>query len=227
MRPEDIEQAPDLALFPKKAVRGRQALTAKQKTFARAVAIEGLTKADAYRKAYNVTSQQTLASEPYKLASSPRVAQEIAAIERAQAAEHIKSPAALRALVVHSLVEMATDPNVKESTRLQALKTLGTVTEVAAFTERKETRLVQSSEDARARIMDELRQLMKAEAVDVTAVDADSLLAELAPHPVGTPQADSEGPGAESHTIPPERSEVLSELDPTPSPQEDPPADGT
>lgn len=227
MRPEDIEKAPDLALFPKKAVRGRQALTAKQKKFARAVAIEGLTKADAYRKAYNVTSQQTLASEPYKLASSPRVAQEIAAIERAQAAEHIKSPAALRALVVHSLVEMATDPNVKESTRLQALKTLGTVTEVAAFTERKETRLVQSSEDARARIMDELRALMKAEAVDVTAVDADSLLAELAPHPVGTPQADSEGPGAESHTIPPERSEVLSELDPTPSPQEDPRGDGT
>lgn len=227
MRPEDIEQAPDHALFPKKAVRGRQALTAKQKKFARAVAIEGLTKADAYRKAYNVTSQQTLASEPYKLASSPRVAQEIAAIERAQAAEHIKSPAALRALVVHSLVEMATDPNVKESTRLQALKTLGTVTEVAAFTERKETRLVQSSEDARARIMDELRQLMKAEAVDVTAHDADSLLAELAPHPVGTPQGDSEGPGAESHTIPPERSEVLLELDPTPSPQEDPPGDGT
>jgi hypothetical protein len=38
MRPEDVEQAPDLALFPKKAVRGRQALTAKQKKFARAVA---------------------------------------------------------------------------------------------------------------------------------------------------------------------------------------------
>lgn len=227
MRPEDIEQAPDLALFPPKAVRGKKALTAKQKAFARAIAVEGLTKADAYRKAYNVTSQQTLASEPYKLASSPRMAQEIAAIERAQAAEHIKSPAALRALVVHSLVEMATDPNVKESTRLQALKTLGTVTEVAAFTERKETRLVQSSEDARARIMAELRALMKASAVDVTAADADALLAELAPHPAGTPLNGGEGPGAESHTIPPERPEFLSDSDPTPFPQGDPPGDGT
>jgi hypothetical protein len=227
MRPEDIEQAPDHALFPKKAVRGRQALTAKQKKFARAVAVEGLTKAEAYRQAYDVTTFRTMKSEPYKLAANPAVAREIAAIEAAMHAEHIKSPAALRALVVHSLVEMATDPNVKESTRLQALKTLGTVTEVAAFTERKETRLVQSSEDARARIMAELRALMKASAVDVTAADADALLAELAPHPVGTPQADSEGPGAESHTIPPERSEVLSELDPTPSPQEDPRGDGT
>lgn len=227
MRPEDIEQAPDLALFPPKAVRGKKALTAKQKAFARAIAVEGLTKVDAYRKAYNVTSPNSEKKDPYTIAANPKIVQEIAAIERAQAAEHIKSPAALRALVVHSLVEMATDPNVKESTRLQALKTLGTVTEVAAFTERKETRHIQSSEDARARIMDELRALMKAEAVDVTAHDADSLLAELAPHPVGTPQADSEGPGAESHTIPPERSEVLSELDPTPSPQEDPPGDGT
>jgi hypothetical protein len=227
MRPEDIEQAPDNLLFPAHAVRGKQKLTAKQKRFAREVAM-GATKADAYRAAYpNATSQHSIVRHPYILARDERVQQEIAAIERAQAAEHIKSPAALRALVVHSLVEMATDPNVKESTRLQALKTLGTVTEVAAFTERKETRHIQSSEDARARIMDELRALMKAEAVDVTAHDADSLLAELAPHPVGTPQSDGEGPGEESHTIPPERSEVLPDSDPTPSPQEDPPGDGT
>jgi hypothetical protein len=227
MRPEDIEQAPDLALFPKKAVRGRQALTAKQKKFARAIAIDGLTKAEAYRQAYDVTTFRTMKSEPYKLAANPAVAREIAAIESAMHAEHIKSPAALRALVVHSLVEMATDPNVKESTRLQALKTLGTVTEVAAFTERKETRLVQSSEDARARIMAELRALMNADAVDVTAADADALLAELAPHPVGTPQAGGEGPGDKSHTIPPEQSEVLSDLDPTPCHRETPPGDGT
>ena len=210
-------------------------LTGKQKKFAREVAM-GATKADAYRKAYNAKSPHTMASKPYHLAADDRVKAEIEAIKRAIAAQEYQTPAALRALVIQSLVGVITDPDAKPGQITAAAKVLGTVTEVAAFTERKEVRTITSSEDARAKIMAELKQLANADAVDVQAIDrdADSLLAELA--------ADAENPGAgethpppghhfdeqESpstlHTIPHEQSPNSSDSDPTPSTQEDPPS---
>jgi hypothetical protein len=81
-------------------------------------------------------------------------------------------------LVIQTLCEVATNPDEKAAVRVNAAKVLGTVTEVAAFTERKEVRTISSSEDARAKIMNELRTLMlnSGEAVDV---EAKSLLDEL------------------------------------------------
>ena len=83
---------------------------------------------------------------------------------------------------IQSLVQVVIDPDAKQATKVQAAKVLGTVTEVAAFTERKEVRTITSSEDARAKVMGELRRLMGSTATDVTVIDAaaDSLLAELA-----------------------------------------------
>jgi hypothetical protein len=155
-------------------------LTPKQRKFAREVAL-GATKADAYRAAYNVTSQRTMSSEPYRLADDPRITREVEAYALAiEAAKH-RTPAALRELVIQGLVQVALDADTKDSVRVQALKTLGTVTEVAAFTERKEVRSITSSDDARARVMQELRGLITSGATDATIIeeDADSLLQEL------------------------------------------------
>lgn len=211
-------------------------LTGKQKKFAREVAM-GATKADAYRKAYNPKSKWTMQTQPYQLSRDERVANEIEAIKRAIAAQEYQTPAALRALVIQSLVGVITNPDSQPGQITAAAKVLGTVTEVAAFTERKEVRTITSSEDARAKIMAELKQLANADAVDAVEVDADSLLAELAAgdadsgesdtHPLPTPQTvEAESP-ANTHTIPHEQPGPFTnspDEDPTPSSQDDPPS---
>ena len=114
---------------------------------------------------------------------------------------------------------MSLDPNVKDATRLQALKTLGTVSEIAAFTERKEVRTISSSEDARARVLEQLRSIVKADATDVQAIeaDADSLLAELETHRGAGGHEASEESRDKVHTIPHEQSPSSLDPDPTPS----------
>jgi phage terminase small subunit len=168
---------------PIEHILGRQvsgALTPKQRRFAHEVA-KGATKADAYRASYDVTSKYTMASKPYELMRDERIQREIDAYALAIEAEKHRTPAALRSLVIQGLVQVALDADTKDSVKVQALKTLGTVTEVAAFTERKEVKTISSSEDARSKVMAELRGILTAQAQDATVIeaDADSLLAEL------------------------------------------------
>ena len=170
-----------------------KSLTGKQKAFALEVA-KGATKASAYRKAYKPNAtRHTTNNEPYKLATDPRIAREIKAYELAiEAAKH-RTPAALRELVISGLVEVALNPGTKDAVRVQALRTIGTITEVSAFTERKEVRTISSSETAKASILAQLQTLMAGEVTDVTANDADSLLAELrAPEPETLPESEPE-----------------------------------
>lgn len=221
-----------------------KALTAKQRRFAQEVA-KGSTKADAWRAAYPNPAPSTIRSDPYKLASNPRIIREVEAYQLAiEAAKH-RSPAALRELVIQSLVQVVIDPDSKASVKVAAAKVLGTVTEVAAFTERKEVRTITSSEDARARVMGELRQLIAAGASDATIIEdqADELLAELGgnlanqdsagnqaragadqddnqapsdPHPHPTPRCTVQESASVLHTIPPKPSHI-------PPDSEDPP----
>jgi hypothetical protein len=190
IRPLSRKQAREaLESMPLDALLGSgvsRELTAKQKKFARAVAA-GATKADAYRGAYDVKSKSTMISKPYALARDDRVKAEIEAFKLAQEAAEHRTPAALRALVIQTLVEVATNPGEKSAVRVNAAKVLGTVTEVAAFTERKEVRTISSSEDARARIMAELKTLMlnTGDAVDI---EANSLIEELA-NPAGAQES--------------------------------------
>jgi hypothetical protein len=176
---EGLDQIPVDQLFHKNVSKQ---LTAKQKNFALEVA-KGSTGAAAYRKHYDTKGTKiTQGNEASRLKSNPIIAAEIAAYALAIEAEKYRSPAALRALVIQSLVQVVIDPDAKQATKVQAAKVLGTVTEVAAFTERKEVRTITSSEDARAKVMGELRRLMGSTVIDVTVIDAaaDSLLAELA-----------------------------------------------
>jgi hypothetical protein len=170
-------------------------LTTKQKTFAMEVA-KGATKASAYRKAYKQdASKRTLAGAPYELANDPRISREIKAYELAIEASKHRTPAALRELVISGLVEIALNTDTKDAVRVQALRTLGTVTEVSAFTERKEVRTISSSETAKASILAQLQTLMSGDVTDVTSRDAESLLAELR-----TPDATHDAPEADPPT---------------------------
>jgi hypothetical protein len=203
-------------------------LTAKQKAFAREVAL-GSTGAEAYRKAYNTKAlPKTQGNQAHKLKARPDIGAEIEAIKRAQEAEHLKNPLALRALVIQTLVEVATNPEAKDAVRLQAVKILGTVTEIAAFTERKETKVVTSSQDARAEVLAELRALANSQAADAQIIDAQAseLLAELKsaaaePHPSPTSLDTQEESPVLMHTIPPKPplpfSESFPQTDPSPN----------
>lgn len=155
-------------------------LTPKQKAFAMEVAKGQVSKAEAYRRAYKKDAKpSSLRNDPYRIASDPRIAREIEAYQVAiEAAKH-RTPAALRELVISGLVEIALNPDTKDSVRVQALRTIGTITEVSAFTERKEVRTISSSETAKASILAQLQTLMQGEITDVTSRDAESLLAEL------------------------------------------------
>lgn len=171
-------------------------LTHKQKTFARLVA-NGNTGADAYRKAYKATGKpKTVGDNASKLKRDTRIKAEIEAFKLANEAAAYHAPQQLRALVIHSLVQVVTDPDAKQATKVQAAKVLGTVAGVDAFVHRSEHRVIKTSEDARAQLLAKLRQVMNADAVDVLSRDAESLLAEIVPSepdPVSEPAVD---PGA-------------------------------
>ena len=195
-------------------------LTPKQRTFALEVA-KGSTGAAAYRKAYSTKASPKIQGDAaYKLKARPDIAQEIEAYKAAIDAETYRTPAGLRSLIIQSLVQTIIDPDTPPAVRVQAAKVAGQITEVGLYTERKEVRTITSSEDARAAIMAQLKQLSNADAQDVTAIDrdADSLLAELTtskpdgppdakpgeadPHRTPTPQTDSEESLGSIHTIP-------------------------
>jgi len=94
--------------------------------------------------------------------------------------EKQRTPAALRALVIKTLVDVMIDPETPPAVKINAAKVAGQITEVSAFTERSEVRTISSSEDAKARIFEELRRLSNAQAVDVDVIrSADSLMDEL------------------------------------------------
>jgi hypothetical protein len=164
----------------------------------------GATKADAFREAYDATSKHTLTRHPYILMRDERIQKEIDAYALAIEAEKHRTPAALRSLVIQGLVQVALSEDTKDSVRVQALKTLGTVTEVAAFTERKEVRSITSSDDARARVMQELRGILTAQAQDATVIeaDADSLLAELSVNFNGSTEGETAEPTDADPTAP-------------------------
>jgi hypothetical protein len=237
---EGLDSVPVSHLLGKSASRE---LTGKQKAFALEVA-KGSSGAAAYRKAYNTKASPKIQGDAaHKLKSRPDINQEIEAYKAAIDAETYRTPAGLRSLIIQSLVQTIIDPDTPPAVRVQAAKVAGQITEVGLYTERKEVRTITSSEDARAAIMAQLKQLTAADVQDVTAIDrdADSLLAELksagdVTHPSPTPQADDAESLAYIHTIPHEQppSSLGSHFDsdpenpdgetPPPSTQETPPS---
>jgi hypothetical protein len=198
-------------------------LTHKQKTFARLVA-SGSTGSDAYRGAYDTQAKpKRVGNNASVLKKHEGIKREIEAFRLANQAAEYHTPQQLRDLVIHSLVQVVIDPDAKHATKVQAAKVLGTVTEVAAFTERREVHTIKSSGDAKTELLAKLRALMTSTATDATARDANALIEELMPSQDDFP-ADAEptptapdsvwSPSPSLHTIP--HTESLSNSDPLP-----------
>jgi hypothetical protein len=206
----------------------RGTLTQRQKRFASALVLEGKTGADAYRSAgYSAKGKpKTIGDAASRLKADCRIQAEIEALERAKQVAALHSAEALRSLVISTLTSAIIDPESKPATRITAAKILGQVTEVAAFTERKEITHVQDSGAIRSQILDQLKSMMLGTA-DAQDVDATELLAELSvaePHPGGIPPNAERDSGADVHSndheqFPPESGSLQSSEDP-PSPLE-------
>jgi hypothetical protein len=216
---EALETVPLDTILAGASTGGR--LTPKQREFARNLAL-GKSKAQSYREAISDKgTKKTQAANGYKTARRADVQQIKEAYEVAIEAAKQRTPAQLREFVIHQLTQHAISEDVNPAQRIQALKLLGQVTEVAAFTERRETTTIRKSEDVRAALLEKLRTISGA-AVEgeftQTNDSAESLMAEIsAGHEAnaeenGQPDAQDD-PAASDPTQPP-----------PPASQDDPPS---
>lgn len=153
------------------APHGKKQLTHKQRRFAEEIA-KGNTKAGAYRAAYNSkATPKTQSLEGQRMAASPAIARQIDALRLAAEARKHATPAALRALVIERLTAHAIDEDVQPAQRLKALELLGKITEVAAFTERRELIKTTDAGAARSALVDSLRAALRASAADAEIIE--------------------------------------------------------
>jgi len=192
---EGLEQIPIEQLLLGSA--NSRELTHKQKTFAKQVAL-GKPKTEAYRIAYDTKGKKsTQAVYAHKVANNDNVKLMIEAYSRAFEAREYQKPERLRELVIHQLTEMALNPEVKDAQRIRSLELLGKVSEVGAFTERKETKVIHESSKIKEKLLEQLKTIIN---VDATEIDnGDSLLRELS----GQNPTETEDENQDPTTTPP------------------------
>ena|GEM_PF-1476455 len=199
-------------------------LTPKMRKFAEAVAL-GETGAQAYRMVYsNKAKPKTAGDNASRLKADIRIQAEVERIERANQLAALHSAAGLRSIVISTLAEIATNPEEKAATRVQAVRSIGQLVGVDAFRETKRVEHVKDSGELRSQILDQLKTMMLG-SQDAVDVDADSLLAELSGddaagaephHAPTTPNAEWDS-DSHVHTIPHKPSQEFSEDPPLPS----------
>ena len=194
---ESLENIPmDTLLL---GVKGKGQLTTKQKNFAKGVA-KGLTKSEAYRQAYDTKQNPSAVhSDAQKLMRNPRISHLIEAYQQANEAREYHSPARLRELVIHQLTMHALAEEIPPAQRIKSLELLGKITEVGAFTERKESIVVHQSSQLKAKLLDQLKTIVNEDGSQVTEDEGDKLLKELMGYRVA--ESDKHEP---THTAPPE-----------------------
>jgi hypothetical protein len=195
MKRKDIRKALGEIPIEQVLMVGKSELTSKQREFCKQIA-SGNTGAGSYRSAYKSKAKpRTQSNEASKLKMNPLISTTIDAMMLANEAAKYADASSLRNLVIQSLVQVLIDPEAKHSTKVASAKVLGTVTEVAAFTERKEITHVKNSDAIKDQIMQQLKTMMLS-TDDAVTVDATDLLAEL----VGDQMPDSADP---THPVPP------------------------
>jgi len=172
-------------------------LTPKQVEFAKQLAL-GESKASAYRKSHKSKGKpKTQSNEGQKLAKNPTIAMQVDAFKVALEAQKYQTPAHLRALAIHKITEKVLDEDCPPAQQLKALELLGKITEVALFTERRETVHVSDPSEMREKLMASIKLAIEnSQAIDVETRNADELLAEL----VGNHESDEHDVNVDGQT---------------------------
>lgn len=199
----------------------------KQLAFAEKVVLDGMNASQAYRASYNTRAKaNTVNCEASKLMKNPKVANTILALEEAKQSVASHSAESLKALVVSTLVDVATNSD-RDAVRVAAVKTLGTVVGVDMFRETKRIETVKDSDEIKNQIMAQLKTMMLSTG-DAVEVDANDLLSELVssdPTHAPPPETENGTPADHVHTIPHEPSDDLSEDPPISENTQHPPGD--
>ena len=158
----------------------KKTLTTKQKGFIRDVAT-GKTKAQAYRDNYNSKTTKKLQGDAgYKMANNPVINAEIEAFKLAIEAQAYYDDANLKALVLHQLTLHALNQDIPPASRIRSLELLGKSYGVGLFVERKEITTINSSHDAKNKLMKQLKEALSRNAITVDyEMTGDSLLEEI------------------------------------------------
>ena len=165
-------------------------LTKKQAGFAKLLA-DGEPATKAYREAYESNGKpNTVAHSAHMLKKNPKIAQTVEALKRAKELADSLSAAQIRALILSDLVKHSQDEDAKMSDRLQALRLLGQLSDVAAYTERKEVLNIKASVDIKQQILEKLKFIgagstpeQSSHKPEANSDDAESLLKELRDDP--------------------------------------------
>jgi hypothetical protein len=226
---ESIETIQGKGLSASLGIPKISGLTKKQKKFAEGIVIDQLTASDSYRKAYDTKGKPaTVNPAASRLLDNGKVAATMAALERAQELAALHSAEALKAIIISTLTDVATNSD-RDSVRVAAVKVLGTVVGVDMFRETKRVEKIEDSGVIRSQILDQLKSMMLS-SDDAVDVDASDLLTELVgasadPTVPPPPEMQKGTPPTNRHTIPLEQSVDLLEDPPssqqTPTPQGD------
>ena len=174
-------------------------LTAKQKKFAKGVA-DGLTKTESYKRAYKANGKrETIATEACNLSKTPNVATIIEAYKRANEMREYQLPEKTRSLLFSELIKHSLDEKFPPAQRVKCLELLGKLSDVGAFTERRESVVIHESSKIKERLLDQLKTIVSAEVKEVKDTDAEDLLAQLTGAPLE--KAENDHP---THSLPPE-----------------------
>ena len=93
--------------------------------------------------------------------ANPLVQERLRAVTEASEVQSALSPLQVRALVVDQLMRHALDEEVSPATRLKALQMLGKVTEVGAFTERRQVEHVKDPGVVKDELISALKAALK------------------------------------------------------------------
>ena len=158
----------------------KKTLTTKQRGFIKDVA-SGVTKAQAYRNNYNTRAKPKQAgTDACKLSAKPIISAEIEAFKLALEAQAHYEGANLKALILHQLTIHALSPDNPPASRIRALELLGKTYDVGLFVERREITTINSSHDAKTKLMKQLKDALKRNAITVDYdMTGESLLEEI------------------------------------------------
>lgn len=223
---EALDNIPiDNLLLPKAT---EKKFTPKQRAFAKKIAL-GKSKSQAYRETYNTKAKPSvIATDAGKLGNRPDIVLLTQAYEEAIEASKYRTPAQLRELVIHQLTKTAISEDVSVRDRLTAIKMLGTVSEVSAFTERKESLVIHESSKVKQQLLDQLKTIVSGDIKEVASDidEGEELLAQLSgargskhddqdTYPLGDTPNIADSSGKPMHNIP--HTESLSDLTTTES----------
>ena len=190
----------------------KRSLTAKQKGFIKDVAM-GKTKAQAYRDNYNSkTLPKYQGDAGYKMSTNPVISQEIEAFRLAMEAQAYHESGQMKAFIIHQLTQHALNPDTPPASKIRSLELLGKTYDVGLFVDRKEVTTVNTSHDAKTKLMEQLKRALNRNAITVDyEMTGESLLAELAT-PIETTDIDTHvtpiplnglaDDGSDTHSIP-------------------------